>query len=584
MTELFIALKFKSRYRMALLAIAFMAISAFSIMRFMLDGQADYAEIINTSGRQRMLSQRISLLYDRYNKHPEKKDLYKKELQEAITLFESSHERLIGKAKTNNFSISNELKDYYFKYNGVNDKLYAYLAHIKTNIENNTYSPYPIDKLDELLKVLNQAVFLFENESKELTQKTTNAEAVVLVLTLCLLTIEALYIFKPLNNVLRETIEKLVYEKEQAVLARQIKSRFISNMTHEIRTPLNGIIGSIQLLKQKQINPDYKEYIDIIGSCSKSTLELINSILDFEKIEANKLELYKEWHAVNQLQEDLNYQFILKAREKKLDFDIKNTLMKDTELYIDGVRIKQVLINLLTNAFKFTDTGSVTLTIAEEDSNIIFEVKDSGRGIEIKDQKLIYESFTQLYQSSRDLIQGTGLGLNITRSLVKLMGGELFLESKLNEGSTFKVVIPIEQRVQPPLSPQSNDHADTLVSKPVGHNILVLEDNSINTIIIKKYLENLGHQHIVVENGQQGLKMLAEHNFDIILCDIQMPVMNGIEFIKLCKEQELLNNCKIYAFSANASKSDLEEYSSLGFDGTIPKPVTIFDLKKILDS
>ncbi len=585
MSELFKSSIFKSRYRFALLVIALMSLLAFLTMKLMLNSQDKYGAIINISGRQRMLSQRTALLLQKlHSPADESVSELENTLIETISKFEANHQTIIN--NDNGFILSPSMKEIYYRYGGVNDKFNAYLAFLINAVENSEYTPYPISNLNELLDILDNAVTSFEKESKELVQWSIYTEFCIFMATILLLLGEAYFIFRPLNKLLDNTIKSLIEEKEMAINARLIKSRFISNMTHEIRTPLNGIIGSIQLIKHEDNIEVDSEYLDIIDSCSKSTLELINSILDFEKIEANKLDINPEWVQIDTLLKDINYQFIVVSKQKEIEFKIENHLLNNSEIFIDPIRLKQILINLISNAFKFTDEGSVTLVFKYNNDQLNIEVIDTGLGIDEKDQQIIYDSFTQIYQNSKNKVQGTGLGLNIVRNIIKLMGGELFLNSKVGKGSTFSVNLPTKRQVKTPERIDRTEiitSSDTTISKH-ALNVLVLEDNSINSIIIKKYLDNLGHRYVLVENGEEGLKQIKQNQFDFILCDIQMPVMNGVEFLKYANELDLLKEAKIFAFTANALKADINYYEELGFHGTIQKPVTIFDLKKILEA
>lgn len=585
MSEVFKSSMFKSRYLFALFAIALMSLMAFLTMKVMLNSQDKYAEIINISGRQRMLSQRTALLIQKlHNPKEESISELEKTLSETILKFESNHQKIIN--NQDGFELSAHMKDVYYRYGGVNDKFNAYLAFLTNVLKDSQYFPYKLSQLNELLDTLDNAVTSFEKESEDLVQWSIYTEFSIFIATLLLLLAEAYFIFRPLNRLLESTIKNLIEQKEMAVNARLIKSRFIANMTHEIRTPLNGIIGSIQLIKHEEKIKVDSEYLDIIDSCSKSTLELINSILDFEKIEANKLDINPEWVQISDFLKDINYQFIVMSKQKEIEFKIENHLLENSEIYLDAIRLKQILINLISNAFKFTDEGSVTLVFKYENDHLHIEVKDTGLGIDKKDQQVIYESFTQIYQNSKNKVQGTGLGLNITRNIINLMGGELFLTSIVGKGSTFTVNLPTKRQVK---TPDRINRSDAIISRELKNttsmfSILVLENNSINSIIIKKYLDNLGHRYFLVENGEEGLNQLKQAQFDFILCDIQMPVMNGVEFLKNAKELNLLKQSKIFAFTANALKTDISYYEELGFHWTIQKPVTIFDLKKILEA
>ncbi len=377
----------------------------------------------------------------------------------------------------------------------------------------------------------------------------------------------------------RDIIEQ---EKEKAKQASKYKSLFLASMSHEIRTPLNGIIGMLNLLKDTSLTNKQKEFVDTIDVSSKSLLDIINDLLDYSKIEANQLHL--ESIPIN-IEETFNeavriLQF--KAKEKgltlKMNFD--NKLHKYYKA--DPVRLKQILINYCNNAIKFTSKGGVTINVyelerKEKTNKIKVEVKDTGIGISKENIKKLFKEFSQVDNSISRKFGGTGLGLAISMKLANMMNGEVGVESEEGKGSTFWFTAELELINNIELKQKTENIKTTKNLK-----ILLVEDNKINQRVAIYTLQKNNHKVDVANDGIEAIeKYKKNHDYDVILMDIQMPNMNGYEATKEIRKYERENNIpatKIVAMTANAMKGEKEKCLDIGMDAYISKPFTKEDL------
>jgi len=388
-----------------------------------------------------------------------------------------------------------------------------------------------------------------------------------------------------------ESRRQLAIAKEYAESASKAKGEFLANMSHEIRTPMNGIMTVVEFLEETSLTSKQRELTDIIKSSSENLLTIINDILDFSKIEAGQIELEKINFSLRDELDSVLKPLILKAREKgliiKLSFDknIPETLIGDP------LRIKQIIINLVNNAIKFTSTGGVFITvkhIAKEESKHIlrFDVKDTGIGIPSKNLHKLFKSFSQTDASSTRKYGGTGLGLAISKNLVELMGGEIDVESQKGEGSVFWFIIKLDEG-------QGDIHHEN-IKAPKLHkgkqklNILIVDDNAINRKVAEMTLSKLGHQTQMAVNGYEAYHQFLNNSFDIILMDVHMPEMDGLETTALIrkyeKENNIVNPIPIIAMTAAAMKGDKERFLESGMNEYISKPFKISDIEKVLQN
>lgn len=374
----------------------------------------------------------------------------------------------------------------------------------------------------------------------------------------------------------RQVAEKtldIAQESEKLAVANRIKSQFLANMSHEIRTPLTTVIGQAEAIICRDVKPEdiYKE-VEIIHDSSLYLLALLNDILDLTKIEENKFELEYAPQDLHSLLININTMFSMQARVKGLSFSLIENLPNPFIVNIDGLRLKQILINLLSNALKFTVAGHVKLEVLIEDSRLVFNIEDTGIGISEDQIELIFGSFTQGDSSIRRRFGGSGLGLHLSNQLAVLMNGEITVKSEIDKGSIFTFGMPAPSVMPATDTPKMNLKIDDSVPAPLFNGkILLAEDHSDNRRLISRLLTKLGLTVYTAADGFEALELYKEHLPEVILMDIQMPRMDGLQAYKALREL----GCEkpIIALTANAMTNEVDEYFSLGFDGYIEKPI-----------
>lgn len=386
------------------------------------------------------------------------------------------------------------------------------------------------------------------------------------------------------NRRLKELNYKLDSEKKRAEEASKIKGQFLSNMSHEIRTPINVMYGLIEVLKHTNLDEEQHEQVELLDSSSKNLLGLVNNVLEIESIESGKVSLVKQAFKPYHLVSSLVKTFEGSLKEKGLYVKLKNETKRElgTMLIGDEVKIGQILSNLIRNASKFTQEGGITVTYEEiPKENDFVELKiivaDTGIGIPKERLNEVFDRFTQVESGYAKKFEGSGLGLSICLSLAKLHGGDITVESKVGEGTFFTVQIPMMVSTK---NVQQVNNTQIDVEKFSGKKILIVEDNALNLMVLKKMLSKYGFVFESAENGSIGVKLALAQPFDLILMDIHMPVMDGIEAAKKIREAGV--DTPIIGLSANITRQTMVEALDSGMKAYLTKPYSKEQILEVL--
>ena len=382
-------------------------------------------------------------------------------------------------------------------------------------------------------------------------------------------------------------VKELEVAKNEAEKANHAKSEFLSSMSHELRTPLNAIVCFSELLESKEgLDSESKDFAKDIVSASHNLLDLVNGVLDISKIEAGKMELINKEYNSQELFNSLSTMLITRIGDKPIDF--KTVIASDIPPVLKGDtgKLKQIILNLLTNAVKYTDKGFIKYRIEcindfkNNKTKLIITITDTGRGIKKEDIDRLFKKFERLEEDRNTSIEGTGLGLAITEGLAELMGGKITVISDYGKGSTFKFVV-IQDIVNVEIKEKSSNTISFDYNTFEGKKALIVDDSKLNLKVAENVLKNFLVTTESVTSGLECLSCVNSKKYDIIFMDIMMPNMNGVEVLKKLREENI--NTPVIALTADAIEGQEEKYMSEGFDGYISKPINKEKLNYVLN-
>lgn len=379
-------------------------------------------------------------------------------------------------------------------------------------------------------------------------------------------------------------LQRMKTLKEVAEVAERSKSTFLANMSHEIRTPLNGILGMTTLLKDEIKDGEAREKLKIIDTSGTALLAIINDILDIAKIDAGKYHIEKTTiHLESILKDQINlFKALATSKDLKIILDFKATEI--IYLVSDGLRLRQVINNLLSNAIKFSTNGVISIEAELVENNVVITVQDQGIGISEENQQKLFNDFVQVESLATREFAGTGLGLSISRKLIRLLGGDIEVESKFGEGSVFKFWFPYEEGDVSTLSPEGNKvRFDSELAKGNPLNILCVDDNEVNLKVASSFLKKLGYRCELARSGEEALDKCIVKSYDIVFMDCHMPGMDGYEATEAIKAlTHQIEKPIIIALSASSMQADVEKCYQAGMDDFIAKPLSMGILQQKL--
>ncbi len=378
-----------------------------------------------------------------------------------------------------------------------------------------------------------------------------------------------------------QNITQQVESEQQLQELMRAKDNFLATMSHELRTPLAAVMGNVALLLDEVEDPDQRALLENIERASEGELALVSDILDLSNIEAGKIQLHESPYSLTQLVVEVEGMISPQMNEKGLLFKVRQVDLPSMPLLGDEHRIKQILMNLLSNAVKFTSQGNVTLTVSTQAEQLTFSVEDEGVGIKLENMERLFKPFEQEDSSISRRYGGAGLGLYISHSLAVAMGGDIEVESALGEGSTFTLVLPYRPTEQvDPLRPSESQVSYPQEQRPLSGKVLLAEDAPELQLLIRRVVEKQGPEVVVVENGLLAVEVAAQQQLDLILMDMQMPVMDGLEACRLIRASG--NPVPIVALTANVLQKHRQQFEDAGSNGFLSKPVDREALREVL--